>query len=219
MILSSTRTDFEKTIIRVYADLDVECIQSTSEVLDYYLIPTVDEANQTSEGEDPSPHDTRSVAAFGRMGGDDTFDESIPNAWMASSPRHPFFYQSMKSVQEEVEASKSWWRKWVSIPSPENMTGPIALRKNILRWQDTFQALWHDLVVFPPDVIYPFNWREPEGLGHLCFATSKQFDGDKCKDRLGVRDKGSLTITYWSHTHNGTEASDSNIDKISHVKQ
>lgn len=70
----------------VYADLDLECLRPT-EALQPYRIPVT---NATDTGLSGAAHN-RPIAVFGRLGADETFEHSIPNAWMAASPRHPFF--------------------------------------------------------------------------------------------------------------------------------
>jgi inositol phosphorylceramide mannosyltransferase catalytic subunit len=195
--------------LSVYADLDVECVRSMNHGLDPYLVGSL--SNTTAA-------QLRGIAIFGRMGVDESFEESIPNAWMASSPRHPFFIQVMKQVQDDVNASKSFWRKLWFFPTAEHMTGPFALRKNILRWKSTSEYLQHRIVLLPADMIYPFSWRSPEPYGYSCFATSDQFNEAECKKIVKVEQRQSLTITYWSHTHDGTRSNTEHIDRVNHNK-
>lgn len=152
------------------------------------------------------------------MGEDETFDEGIPNAWMASSPRHPFFLEAMKPVQDKVRKSKAIWRKLLSPIPAEFMTGPAVLRESILSWKSSLKDLWNEVVLLPSDVIYPFSWKKPGVFGWECSTMSDRFDEDVCKKNLKVEEKGSLTITYWSHTHDGTSSNAENIDSVSHDK-
>ena len=65
-------------LCRVYADLDLECLRPTAEALEPYRIRV---ANTTDTATDYRP-----LAVFGRLGSDESFEHSIPNAWMASTP-------------------------------------------------------------------------------------------------------------------------------------
>lgn len=56
-----------------------------------------------------------------------------------------------------------------------------------------------ELVLLPKEIIYPYWWgtRELEGV---CRAGSEGFDAESCKDFVGAAEKGSWSITYWSHS-------------------
>ena len=138
---------------------------------------------------------------------------------MASSPRHPFFMLPLKSAQAEVKKSKAFLHQlWYWVPSAEEVTGPIALRKSILRWKSSLKDLWAEIVLLPPDLIYPFSWKTPGMSGYICSTMSDKFDEVKCKARLQLDKKGSLTLTFWSHTHEGSTSNTKNIEYISHDK-
>lgn len=46
----------------------------------------------------------------------------------------------------------------------------------------------------------------------LCSVEAKTFDAKACQEKLEVAKKGSISITYWSHTHSGTNDHAKNID-------
>jgi hypothetical protein len=199
-------------LLRVYADLDLECLRPTAEALEPYRIRVV---NTTDTATDHRP-----LAVFGRLGSDESFEHSIPNAWMASTPRHPFFLLPLKSTQAEVKKSKTYPHKlWYFFPSAEHLTGPIALRRSILRWKSSLEDMWSEIVLLPSELIYPFSWKTPGLSGWVCSTLSDRFDEDKCKERLELDKKGSLTLTFWSHTHDGAASSEKNIASVSRDKQ
>ena len=60
-------------------------------------------------------------AFLGRMGTDEDFPRSIPNAWMASSPSHPFWLLPLESIKDNVYSGKE----------PAYLTGPTALYERV----------------------------------------------------------------------------------------
>ena len=97
----------------IYADLDVVSLNRMPDHLPFL--------NHRA----PSPV---GMGYVGHMGNDE-FEHSIPNAFMASSaPDHPFWLRPLEYVrihQEEEEYLKQ----------PESLTGPIALRACVKEWQ------------------------------------------------------------------------------------
>ena len=153
------------------------------------------------------------AAFLGRMGTNESFGSSIPNAWMASTPFHPFFLMPLESITQQINDSvKSRWA--------EGLTGPCALREQVLRYQSSetdiveylktttmnytyfgSYNLRHRLTLLPPEVIYPFAWTMPwSDPRHKYCHIRGAFDKERCKDELRVRENGGYSITYWSHT-------------------
>lgn len=65
-------------------------------------------------------------AYVGQMG-DLEFEHSIPNAFMASSPGHPFWLEPLEYVREHCDDPEYNL-------NPESLTGPVALRNRTLDW-------------------------------------------------------------------------------------
>ncbi|KAI9155504.1 Inositol phosphoceramide mannosyltransferase-like protein [Paramyrothecium foliicola] len=211
------RADFARNLYMymfggVYADLDTDCLRPTDEGLKPFRIPVIDTINQTST-DDPVNH--RGVAVFGRLGEDETFAHSIPNAWMASSPRHPFFLLPMEFAKSKVQQRKNPLYRIGGTPAAEHITGPIALRKSIFRWKESLRDLWDEVVLLPSHVVYPYSWATPGPVGRICSAMFESLDERLCQEKLEVKKKGSLTITYWSNTHKGTGHNDETIAQVS----
>ncbi|KFY56753.1 hypothetical protein V496_06652 [Pseudogymnoascus sp. VKM F-4515 (FW-2607)] len=111
----------------VYIDLDTDCLRPTSTAFDAFSIPTSKNATASADAEQ-----VNQFAVFGRMGTDESFENSIPNAWMASSPGHPFFLMPPLSVQTRIAKSKSFIYWLFHKVSAEKWTGPAALYRAIL---------------------------------------------------------------------------------------
>ncbi|PHH52095.1 hypothetical protein CFIMG_008477RA00001 [Ceratocystis fimbriata CBS 114723] len=216
------RADFARNLYMymfrgVYADLDFDCLRSSNVIFENYSTP-YDTAAHAIVGEDESPN---RIAFFGRLGTDEQFEESIPNAWMASTPGHPFFLIPLESVLKRFSREKQW------TDSPEDVTGPGALRRAILRyhkhyiWQKYPEALEnymeryisagpykmrpdlnHTVQLLHHTVIYPYSWRPDNyDIRDVCWVLQDSFNAENCKKALEVEAKGSVAITYWSHTH------------------
>lgn len=204
---------------RVYADLDTTCLRNTAEALAPYRIPSSTAEGDTGAREkDPNYH--RAIAVLGMLGDDSSYEQSIPNAWMASSPRHPFWLLPIEYAAAEVRRGKSFMHwLWYRSPDAEHVTGPIALRNNVLKWKTTLKDLWNEVVLLPSDVVYPYSWKTPGKLGPICSTLFDTFDEEACKEGLKLKEKGSLAVTYWSHTHDShSGTSKNNIKQISHER-
>jgi hypothetical protein len=152
------------------------------------------------------------------MGSDSTFDHHIPNAWMAASARHSFFLLPLEFARIEIQKSRRiLHRWWYDYPSAEQLTGPIALRKNIGHYESCGDAR-DNIILLPDGMIYPFNWNTGQEVRSVCSAEKDTFNESQCKDRLNVDLKGSISITYWTHTHRGKGPDIENIERISQEK-
>ncbi|KAL1897801.1 hypothetical protein Cpir12675_002144 [Ceratocystis pirilliformis] len=214
----------------VYADLDTECLRSSNVIFANYSTP-YDTAAHVAVSEDVSPN---RMAFFGRMGTDKQFEHSIPNAWMASTPSHPFFLIPLESVLNRFNRAENW------TDLPEDVTGPVALRQAILKyrkhyaWQNSPEALEqhmerhilagpykkspdleHTVQLLHHNVIYPFSWGPDNyDVSKTCWVLQDTYNSENCKKALQVESKGSVSITYWSHTHSPTGHNEENIKFI-----
>lgn len=135
----------------VYADLDTECILPYDSLFENYNVTTngyrkeeepVPSSKDDVEEEKPSKHSTdlssqpkaRSKAErkifLGRMGTSNGWDGSIPNAWMASTPGHPFWLLPLDAADEMAKLSRT----------PEATTGPVALFHSVNAYEDKFRG-------------------------------------------------------------------------------
>lgn len=163
-------------------------------------------------------------AWFGTMQCRIVCQHSIPNAWMAAQPGHPFFLLPMLAVRD---AHQQGLLKSHKI-GPEELTGPIALRHQYLRYRKAFASpgdynrlfdkaydfgadknLSHDIFLLDPSVIYPYSWEcHTKEEFKYCSTSSEHFDEEMCVEVLKTRSRHSLCISHWSHSwsYNGTDA-------------
>jgi hypothetical protein len=183
-------------------DLDTDCLQSTEVLYKRY-----------------APHSTTmQTALLGRMGDIPEFEHSIPNAWMVSTPAHPFFLVLPNTINQRVQ------EETVDNILVESLTGPVALRESVVEYEtrkirngDSLgaeydeiaqkvpftrdQKLDHQVVKLPSEMIYPYSWgADGEKYRDLCWVLTKTYDAEACKEALEVKRKGSVSITYWSHS-------------------
>lgn len=169
------------------------------------------------------------------MGNDPKFEHSIPNAWMASTPGHPFFLLFLQFFNDTVSELK-WRRK--KLPMAEHVTGPAALFDAINRYnkdkassgiqlndevanlvrEGPFASLAdraHRVLLLPSHYIYPYSWG-PDGsrVRSVCWVLGRWFNPEACKKTLEVERKKSISITYWSHTHTSSGHDEANMRRL-----
>ncbi|KIW98535.1 uncharacterized protein Z519_00196 [Cladophialophora bantiana CBS 173.52] len=216
----------------VYADLDIECLQPIDQLFAEYNVTTV------SHGK-PRPQSTQNMqksgrkAFFGRMGTDTGSSNSIPNAWMASTPGHPFFLIVLESVMkrmseeggdmENVEGITGPGKLYDMIneyTQPESKWAGEALDKHVAKNPTAKQfnprkGLKHSIEVLPFQYIYPYSWeRDGEAFRDVCWATKETFNSERCKLLLATDRWPSYTVTYWSHTWTSGGHDDGNVQKL-----
>jgi mannosyltransferase OCH1-like enzyme len=208
---------FQGADCSIYADLDVECLRPFDRLLDREITLSLsDPPSWSNESADLPP--LYQKAFFGRMGHDEGFLHSIPNAWMASSPYHPFFMLPLEGIAQSINDPDA--DDYV-----EALTGPVALRDRIIDYERHYGAgrnlveylkttamnktyfeeynLLHSLTIFPPQIIYPFSWMmtpEESTRTHCVGGGGPVLEREICKDQLKVRENGGHCITYWTHT-------------------
>ncbi len=167
----------------------------------------------------PSSAEGERKVFLGRMGTDDNFVHSIPNAWMGSTPGHPFWVLPLESCEKNIGSDAQ----------PEFLTGPPALYDRVRDYRDEYEhgrgdkmddhynaGGWRHLyppsrdhhklppqsmVVLPFWEVYPYSWeRDGEAFRNLCWVTQDTFSAATCKQVLGLDHWGSHSITYWSHS-------------------
>jgi inositol phosphorylceramide mannosyltransferase catalytic subunit len=200
---------------RIYADLDVECLRPFGNLFSKYLPKSMALSTPGEEGSQLPPLYTH--AYFGQMGANPDDWHSIPNAWMASTPAHPFFLKPMQAVHDRIDHPQ--FQNWV-----EGLSGPVCLRLEIVWYMDHHEKgktlipylrttqmnhtyfdtynLRHSLTVLPSEIIYPYAWTVPLNSRErdICSLQRQTFDAERCKDELMVREHGAYAITYWSHS-------------------
>lgn len=188
----------------IYADLDTECLRP----LEYLFNGTSADSGRLSTDD--------AHAFFGRMGTDEGFKHSLPNAWFASQPGHPIWV--LPVIQLLDRFGKVDHEKWAA----EDATGPIALFRTINQYKTQFNGSSgsisefvrrrpekfdgvleyltkreHTIHIFDREVIFPVNWAQrKDAINAICMANGKRFDSNLCKQHV----MGSFMVTYWSHS-------------------
>ncbi|KAK9371933.1 nucleotide-diphospho-sugar transferase [Lipomyces chichibuensis] len=216
----------------MYLDLDVECLCPANELFKAYNVSTA----LYSSTYDGSYHSSSKAqeerkAFFGRMGTDDNFAHSIPNAWMASTPGHPFFLLSLEGVIEKLQEGDPEKVK------AEALTGPIALRRRINLYHEKYahsdeldqklstspmanvfkphDRMKHAVEVLPFSNVYPYSWsRDGDAFRSVCSVNSPEYDRERCKLVIAADHWGSYFITYWSHSWSANGHNSNNLKNI-----
>ena len=228
----------------MYADLDTECLRPYGTLFAQHNITSSSYSGlvgiqNATDAFDPNtaPNSTSSTTSYipgpritflAHMGTDYSKKYSIPNAWMASTPSHPFWLLPLDLVATGNKPYGDW---------PEAVTGPDALFHLVNRYlrdysndgdaearlnaflegsemKDTYipslsendvgasaRGRMHQMVLLGKETIFPYWWGEKE-LESVCRAGVEGFDPETCKDVLDVQALGSCSITYWSHSWN-----------------
>ncbi len=184
----------------MYADLDMECLRSIDTLIESEMDSLM--TSHAPRSLSTSKHPIYQLALLGSMKtGPHQTGHSIPNAWMASTPGHPFWLLTISSAMAKMGVDEhgrlegegnnlqlGWLEKigivTDSTKQPEAVTGPVALREQVLVYQDWEKSqtegprrgdtqdlprhpalkvdrtmeVRHGVKVLPPAVIYPFTW-------------------------------------------------------------
>lgn len=170
----------------VYADLDVQCLRSLDTLIG-------------GEG-----------VFLGRMGGDPDFEHAVPNAIMASSPRHPFWLLVIAHIAEAARQNESALR-------PEYMTGPVILKRSVdfLRnhsdqAKDVIREMARllpthlqprdatDVHLLPSCHWYPLDWSDKihQAFRQELIASGAYPDVTQGRELFPK----AQMVTYWSHS-------------------
>ena len=238
----------DEVICRVYIDLDTECLRpyealfaqhnmsfpSHTETTGTHALPVSIAPTSISTSHTTSHTPTPPTAFLARMGTDYSKKYSVPNAWMASTPMHPFWLLPVNLVASGSKPYGDW---------PEAVTGPDALFYLVNEYLREYAGLdgaearlqeflrmskmkdlygrslsekdlrssagppKHRLLLLEPEVIFPYWWGAKE-LEGVCKAGVESFDPETCKDVLNVDELKSWSITYWSHSWNEEKGHD-----------
>jgi hypothetical protein len=189
----------------------MECLRPSGSIFEEYNVSTVSHNTEYDDSQTLS-NNTKLKAFFGQMGSDKSFSGSIPNAWMASPPGHPFFLSMLYWTHAKLAKANAKLK-------PEALTGPEALYNGIREYEKDIlhtslldpqyqkkqlfagsnPSSGHEVVLLPPWYIFPYNWAHMEFVD-ICSAQRWLFNPRTCKDRIEVDKLRSYTITYWSHT-------------------
>ena len=147
-------------------DLDVECLQNSETIFEEYDQPG-------------------RQLYIGRMGTDDTHRASLPNAWFASTPGHPFWILPLEFAQaniDEIDTAEGLFGLGACFdivqqydtsykgPKVDNHYVQSDWRQLYPRLeQSVSEGLQHTITILPHWVIYPYSWLK-DGLPYQPFC-------------------------------------------------
>ena len=176
----------------IYADLDTECLQPLSDLCATY-----------------------SGVVLGRMGEDNAFIHSIPNAIMASSARHPFwlfiFHRLMfpRAERDNPEDRTGSIMLTFAVEDHErgdDVDATIASIKQLLPAELYPQANASPISVLPSNAFYPINWANP--IHEKFFRKRIIYQGNMLsKEKVKSLFPNSMMVTYWAHSWYRSDAS------------
>jgi mannosyltransferase OCH1-like enzyme len=147
----------------------------------------------------------------GRMGSDDSFEHSIPNAIMASKSKQAFWLLAIAFAADRLQQSQQR-----NDTRPEWLTGPVLLKDTVDFYMSHSQKEISDCIlkfcpelqpdvassnfgiirILPPSVWYPVNWNN----FIQTFFRNKMFREKGVLDRTNARRifPRAFIVTYWS---------------------
>ena len=146
----------------VYVDLDFESLKPLDSLLD------------------------RGKVLLGTQGVNSPPEHSIPNAFMASAPGHPFW---MYCFAQMLSAH-------LGIPIGsyvETTTGPIMLKQALDEYRRSQDD--GDVVVLPQEYIFPIVWSDPATHHQDCNWGASNFSSAACHSHF----EDAYAVTYWAH--------------------
>jgi len=167
----------------VYGDLDMDPLKPTDD-----LIETLDVTINHS-------------AIVGYMGTKYEHAHNVPNAWMMSSPGHPFWmFCLMRIMTNNINGENR----------AEYLTGPVLLKEAVKEYTEANQRITgqnvkgvdhgdtkiNDLHILRPGLIFPYNWEDSEKNIDVCGADKAIINSDPCRKRF----PDAFTVTYWTHS-------------------
>ena len=147
----------------IYADLDFEALRPLDPLLEEHA------------GFD---------VVLGRMGDDEGFKDSIPNALMISKPGADFWLYVLEQMQARAAVPER----------PEYHTGPVLLKHCV----DTYTGPSR-IAVLPAPLLYPINWAqigEHEELRKVVIAMQQAPPHEEARRLF----PSSYAVTYWTHS-------------------
>ncbi|PRP84922.1 A/G-specific adenine DNA glycosylase-like [Planoprotostelium fungivorum] len=201
----------------VYADLDQQALRPIHSLFSN----TKENPAQYLNRQAGDISNTAVVAYIGLM--DHVYDDnSMPNAWMASSPGHPFWLlpliiaSEMKKTDspEETSGPTALYNSWVLY---EKLTkkGPTEVWDYIIqKLGDKFpirNTVPHATGIIKSQYVYPHSWGS-EDLA--CSIGQPKYNPDQCLKNKEVVKKGSYCITYWSHSWTAKSSDDGRVGML-----
>jgi hypothetical protein len=120
-------------------------------------------------------------------------EHSMPNSWLASHPKHPFWLFALQKMHIVAKI-----RPAVSV---EKMGGSIFFHNIYHAWLQDPHAYKSPAIQFVPrSLIYPYDWRTQDDMSIYCSAQNDGFNTTKCKELVATMADGDhvFTISYFT---------------------
>ncbi|KAK9832448.1 hypothetical protein WJX74_010598 [Apatococcus lobatus] len=136
--------------------------------------------------------------ALGSMGYESS-EHDVPNAFMCSTPGHPFWDLCLDAIEDKwVESQRPGRDNITQNDWIEQVTGPRMINTALQRW-----ALSHPQVpLLKPQHVYPYSWlmplMEPRKAQKFqaCHYLWGTFNAATCKSYFPE----AYAVTYWTHS-------------------
>jgi hypothetical protein len=142
-------------------------------------------------------------AILAMMSSDIYFGHNIPNAWMASSPGHPFWLFLARVIHERYTdiLMKQASGDYSSDLGVEKITGPIVLKEAYDTWQCIFGDATSRVQLLEPGYVFVSNWNnkeEAEYFGKRC--NGSRITEERQQNRCFKAFPNAHVLTFWTHT-------------------
>jgi len=142
-------------------------------------------------------------AILAMMSDDVHFGHNIPNAWMASSPGHPFWLFLAHVIHERYSDILRKQERGEDAPNLgiEELTGPVVLKQAYDTWQCTLGDEKVRMQVLDPGYVFVCNWNnheEAEYYAKKCNGT--RITEEKQQKQCLKAFPNAHVLTFWTHT-------------------
>ncbi len=142
-------------------------------------------------------------AVIAKMSKDIYFQHNIPNAWMASSPGHPFWLFLVRIIQERYTAilMKQAQGDTKYDMGVEKITGPIVLKEAYDTWQCTFGDDMGRVELLDPGYVFISNWIDTEQTNYFDrVCNGSKITTEAQQNRCRKAFPNAHVLTFWTHS-------------------
>ena len=142
-------------------------------------------------------------AILAMMSTDIYFEHNIPNAWMASSPGHPFWLFLVRIIQERYLAilMKEAQGDTSTDVGVESLTGPVILKEAYDTWRCVFGDERGKLETLDPGYVFISNWNKEEEANYFSkVCNGSTINTEQQQKRCLKAFPNAHVLTFWTHT-------------------
>lgn len=142
-------------------------------------------------------------AILAMMSNDIYFEHNLPNAWMASSPGHPFWLFLVRIIQERYTEilMKEAQGDTSSDVGVERLTGPVIMKEAYDTWKCVFGEERGNVEVLDPGYVFISNWNNKEEADYFIkVCNGSTITTEKQQKRCLKAYPNAHVLTFWTHT-------------------